>query len=119
MPPTSIDATFRNGSLTAISVVVGFSLTFLHRWAALPGPWHRVDYLAIAAIVSGIAFQIGSLTRLLSVESLMIERYKSSIRLFLIGLMLVSAGVALAIVGDLAGHGQRVLGATAGSAALL
>ena len=39
----AIDATFRNGSLTAISVVVGFSLTFLNRWAALPGTWHKSD----------------------------------------------------------------------------
>ena len=31
-----VDSTFRNGSITAIGVV-GFSLGFLSRWAALPG----------------------------------------------------------------------------------
>ena len=35
-----IEATFRNGSLTAISVVLGFSLSFLNRWAGLPGAWN-------------------------------------------------------------------------------
>ena len=50
----TIDATFRNGSLTAISVVVGFSLSFLNRWAAVPGPWQPSDLGAITAIVLGI-----------------------------------------------------------------
>ena len=39
--PATIEATFRNGSLTAMSVLVGFSLSFLNRWASLPGAWRR------------------------------------------------------------------------------
>ena len=52
---TTIDSTFRNGSLTAMGVVVAFSLGFLSRWAGLPGSWTGSDILAVAAITLGIA----------------------------------------------------------------
>ena len=35
--PERIEPEFRNGSLTAISVIVGFSLSFLSRWAGTRG----------------------------------------------------------------------------------
>jgi hypothetical protein len=111
--PATIEATFRNGSLTAISVVVGFSLTFLNRWAALPGPWHASDLVAVGAIVLGIACQIITVAELLSLASLNLQNYKRSVRLFLVGLGLVAVGVVCAIGGDIAGQGQRVLGAGA------
>jgi hypothetical protein len=102
-----IDATFRNGSLTAISVIVGFSLSFLNRWAAEPGPWEISD---LAAIVVGIVLQVSSLASLLSVRSLLLGNYVRAVRLFLIGLAVVSIGVALAIASDIFGYGQKVLG---------
>jgi hypothetical protein len=106
----TIDATFRNGSLTAISVVVGFSLSFLTRWAGLPGPWLTVDLVALPAIVIGILFQIAALASLLSIQSLLLRNYNRGVKLFLIGLVLVASGVALAIAGDLVGYGKRLLG---------
>jgi hypothetical protein len=105
-----IDATFRNGSLTAISVIVGFSLSFLNRWAAEPGPWEISDLAAVAAIVVGIVLQVSSLASLLSVRSLLLGNYVRAVRLFLIGLAVVSIGVALAIASDIFGYGQKVLG---------
>jgi riboflavin transporter FmnP len=106
----TIDATFRNGSLTAISVVVGFSLSFLTRWAGLPGPWLTVDLVALPAIILGIVFQVAALAGLLSTRSLLLRNYNRGVRLFLIGLVLVATGVALAIAGDLVGYGKRLLG---------
>ncbi|MBA3916847.1 MAG: hypothetical protein H0X25_23975 [Acidobacteriales bacterium] len=104
-----IEATFRNGSLTAISVVVGFSLSFLTRWAGLPGPWLIVDLVALPVIILGIAFQTAALTSLLSTHSLLLRNYNRAVRLFLIGLVFVASGVALVIAGDLVGYGQRLL----------
>jgi hypothetical protein len=106
----TIEATFRNGSLTAISVLVGFSLSFLNRWAALPGTWHTSDLVAVGAIVLGIGFQITSVASLLSLRSLMLEKYSRAVKLFLIGLALVGFGVVIAIFADLVGEGQQVLG---------
>jgi uncharacterized membrane protein len=105
----AIEANFRNGSLTAISVVVGFSLSFLTRWAGIPGQWAAPDLVALPAIVVGIAVQIVSLASLLSVESLLLRNYNRSVRLFLAGLALVAAGVIVAIAGDVIGFGQNTL----------
>ena len=62
--PVAIEATFRSGSLTAISVLAGFSLSFLNRWAALPGEWHQIDLVAVAFISTGIVLQIVALAEL-------------------------------------------------------
>ena len=106
----TIDANFRGGSLTAISVLVGFSLSFLTRWAGLPGPWLTADLVALLAIILGIAFQIIALARMLSIQSLLLRNYNRAVRLFLIGLASVASGVALVLAGDLVGHGKRLLG---------
>ena len=108
--PERIEAAFRSGSLTAISVVLGFSLSFLSRWAGLPGNWHRLDLVAVVGIVLGIACQVKSLGDLLHVRSLLRAPYERAVRVFLVGLALVAFGVALAIFGDLTGLGQHILG---------
>ncbi|WP_460450454.1 hypothetical protein [Alsobacter sp. SYSU BS001988] len=109
-PPARIDAAFRNGSLTAISVVLGFSLSFLNRWAALPGPWLGTDLAAVAAIAVGIVAQVIAVASLLSTRSLGLAYYHRAVVTFLVGLACVAIGVALAIAGDLVAGGQRVLG---------
>ncbi|PSC02812.1 hypothetical protein SLNSH_22070 [Alsobacter soli] len=105
-----IDSTFRNGSLTAIGVVVGFSLSFLSRWAGLPGEWTRVDLVAVAVILLGIALQIMSLSVMLGIRSLLVRRYKLAVRLFLTGLSAVCLGVLLAVFASVVGLGPGVLG---------
>jgi hypothetical protein len=106
---STVDPTFRNGSLTAIGVVVGFSLGFLSRWAGTPGTWSYADLLAVAAITIGIALQIKSLADLLSIRSLVMTRYNRSIRIFMAGLILVAMGVVIAIFADIMGYGGIAL----------
>jgi hypothetical protein len=104
-----IDAIFRSGSITAVSVVVGFSLGFLSRWGGLPGEWAKSDVFAVVAITLGIVLQIISLIDLLSVKSLVLARYERAIRIFVIGLILVALGVVAAIFASLLGHGGIAL----------
>jgi hypothetical protein len=105
-----ISPEFRNGSLTAISVIVGFSLSFLSRWAGTPGKWHSADLFAVAVIVAGSALQIWSLGAMLFVSSMVMAKYSQAIRIFLIGLGLVAIGVAVALLGEITGLGQGILG---------
>ncbi len=107
--PSVIDSTFRNGSLTAIGVVVGFSLGFLSRWAGLPGDWSASDLVAVFAITFGIGLQIKALSDLLSVQSLQLVRYNRSVRIFIIGLVLVALGIVAALFADLLGFGGIAL----------
>ena len=105
----TIDATFRNGSLTAIGVVVGFSLGFLSRWAGLPGDWSRSDLIAVTLITAGIGLQINALANMLSITSLVLSRYNRTIQIFIAGLVLVAFGVIAAIFADLLGYTATVL----------
>jgi hypothetical protein len=106
---TRIDATFRNGSLTAIGVVVGFSLGFLSRWAGLPGEWSGTDLIAVGLITVGIGLQIKALADMLSPDSLVLVRYTRSVRFFLAGLILVAFGVLAAIFADVLGYSANAL----------
>jgi hypothetical protein len=108
--PARISAEFRNGSLTAISVIVGFSLSFLSRWAGTPGKWHTADLFAVALIVIGSAAQIWSLGAMLFPSSMLAANYQRAIRIFLVGLGLVAMGVALALLSEIFGIGQGILG---------
>jgi hypothetical protein len=107
--PATIEATFRNGSLAVMSVVGGFSLGFLSRWAGLPGSWTPADLFAVAAITIGILLQVKALADMLSVKSLLLARYNRTIRIFFVGLVLVFIGVAAAIFMDVIGLGGSAL----------
>jgi hypothetical protein len=107
--PVMIEATFRNGSLAVMSVVGGFSLGFLGRWAGLPGSWTPTDLFAVAAITLGILLQVKALADMLSVKSLLLARYNRTVRIFFVGLVLVFIGVAAAIFMDVIGLGGSAL----------
>jgi hypothetical protein len=108
--PGNIHPEFRNGSLTAISVLVGFSLSFLSHWAGTPGKWHAADLIAVALIVMGSGLQIWALASMLFISSLVAHKYTSAVRVFLTGLAIVAFGVTAAIFGEITGLGQNVLG---------
>jgi hypothetical protein len=107
--PKRIDSTFRNGSLTAIGVVVGFSLGFLSSWATSDGEWYAVDLVAVSFILVGIALKIRALAGMLAVSSLLLVNYERLVRYFLIGLLLTAFGVTFAVFGDVIGIDQHVL----------
>ena len=100
-PPPSIDATFRNGSMTAVGIITGFSLSFITRWGANPVPWQWVDLFAVVPLLVGIAFQIWAFAVLLKPESIQIEIYTRAKNHFLLGLAGVLAGTAIAILLDI------------------
>ena len=63
-----IDTNFRNGSVTAVGIILGFSLGFLSQWAANPIAWSKVDIVAAIPIVVGIILQGKASADLLSTE---------------------------------------------------
>ena len=104
-----VSPTFRNGSVTAIGVVLAFSLGFLNNWATIQAPWLPQDLGAVALIAGGIAFQIWALAKMLSMASLELPTHRRIVRIFLIGLFLVSLGVLLAIGGDAFNYSRKLL----------
>ncbi len=104
-----ISAEFRNGSITAVGVILGFSLGFLNQWASNPIAWSRVDIAAAVPIVLGILLQGKALADLLSARSLMARSYNRAKMFFLLGLAFVGVGVAAAMILDILGLGPRAL----------
>lgn len=108
-PEARIDATFRNGSITAVGIILGFSLSFLSQWASNPIAWSTVDIAAAVPIILGIALQAKALANLLSVRSLALANYERARMIFLAGLALIAAGIGVAIMLDIFGFGPRTL----------
>ena len=99
--PATIDATFRNGSMTAIGIIIGFSLSFLRSWGANPVPWQWVDVFAVVPLLAGLTLQVWAFAQLLKPESMLIGKYTSAKNQFLAGMVLVLAGVAIALLLDI------------------
>ena len=99
-PPEQIEAVFRNGSVTVVGVIVGFSLTYLTSWASNPVPWQLHDLVAIVPLATGVVLQLFALSALLHTNSLERPIYDRAVRLFLIGLVLVCIGLVAAVAVD-------------------
>lgn len=100
-PGHLLDPTFRNGSVTAIGVVGGFSLAFLSNWTLMPGRWGGSALVAFALLAVGIAFQLRALAGMLETSSLRRVRYNRLVRIFVIGIYLTAAGVLVALAAEL------------------
>jgi len=108
-PSKKIDSTFRNGSITVIGVILAFSLGFLNNWAFQDGPWTWYDIVAVVLITTGIGCQIRTVAGLLSPASLDLPIYKRLVLFFIVGLTLMSAGILLALAGDIIAAGTPLL----------
>jgi hypothetical protein len=95
-----IDSVFRNGTLTGVGVLTGFTLTFLVAWAGNPLPWKWADVIAVMPLGIGALFQIKAIADLLSTESLKRARYDRIRVEFIIGLLLVVFGIGASLVLD-------------------
>lgn len=110
-PDEKIDATFRNGSLTAAGIILGFSLNFISVWVSNPNDWSRIDIPPMLFLTIGIAIQVKVFADLLARDSLFAVKYDRSRRLFLIGLGIVATGIGIALINDIVGIGRmRMLG---------
>jgi hypothetical protein len=109
LQPERIESTFRNGSITTVGIVVGFSLSFVSAWASSPLPWSRSDILVVLPLVLGIALQVVAMAQLLSPRSLILANHERARRAFLAGVVLVASGIAIALTLDVLGLGQRNL----------
>jgi hypothetical protein len=109
--PEKIDATFRNGSLTAVGIILGFSLSFINRWVSNPNDWSRIDILPMILMVLGIAIQVKVFSDLLARDSLLAAKYDRARRMFMVGFLIVAVGIAIALANDILGiSSQTMLG---------
>ncbi|MCX5493195.1 hypothetical protein OSH11_00610 [Kaistia dalseonensis] len=104
-PVQKLDAAFRNGSITAVGIVLGFSLGFTVQWADDPTPWQKLDLVAAAPLLAGLVLQIKSLAELLEIDALEVPVYRRAKNRFLLGLLVTSSGIVVTVIRNALGHG--------------
>jgi hypothetical protein len=105
----TIDPTFRNGSITAVGIILGFSLGLLSQLGSDPIDLRLLDIVVAAPLATGIFLQAKALVDLLSVASLAVANYDRAKRIFLAGLSLVAFGIAASIMLDIMGFDTHTL----------
>ena len=104
-----IDATFRNGSVTAVGIILGFSFSMISNWVSNPNDWSRIDILPSALLLAGIVIQVKALADLLARDSLLVVKYDQARRLFMVGVLVLAIGMAVALANDILGLGKMPL----------
>ncbi|KDP85042.1 hypothetical protein ACU4GI_03705 [Cupriavidus basilensis] len=90
--PQVVPAGYRQGIITAITVLLGFSLAFWRFWGfETPGRWSTRALLAAASLLAAVCLQIVALLRSLRVEDDQVPEYRKTVRWF------IASAVALLI----------------------
>ncbi|VTU24744.1 hypothetical protein SRS16CHR_03515 [Variovorax sp. SRS16] len=94
-----LPAGYREGVITAITVMIGFSLSFVRYWAfEAPGDWTANSVIALIVLVIPIVVQIYTLYRALLVADDDETTYRSTIRWFIGSICGMLVSVALAAI---------------------
>ncbi|GEM_PF-2803110 len=97
----TLSDTQRNGSITGIGIVLGFSLTFASRWSLGSEFWRYLSVLPLAVALPGIVLQLIAFFRVFSLPTVTVNSHKSIGKLFLWGVALILLGYVLGVAGDL------------------
>jgi multisubunit Na+/H+ antiporter MnhB subunit len=95
-----ITETERNGSITALGVLLGFSIAILSEWSNRPGKWELVGAIPLFLYGSSVALQVFALYRVLQVPREMQVEHRRTINLAVVGLVVMFAGFLSTIVID-------------------
>jgi hypothetical protein len=82
----SVPQPYRQGPVTAITVFLGFSLSFMRFWSfENPGDWDWQGILSASIVAAGIGVQLFALFRSLDLRDDQEVRYKATVRYFFLG----------------------------------
>lgn len=103
--PQIVPPGYRQGIITAITVLLGFSLAFWRFWGfESPGRWTPRSVLAALPLIAAVSLQIFALFRSLRVEDDEVSEYRKTVRWFLASAVALLVGLLIAIVD--AGSGE-------------
>ena len=96
-----ITDTQRNGTMTGMAVVLGFSLSFTATWTQGKDPWRWRGVPVLVLAVIGVALQVSALFSALSLPPLSVSAHRRATQGFRLGVISVLAAYALHISFDL------------------
>ena len=95
-PQRGLPVGYRQGVISAITVVLGFSLVFLRFWGfELPGAWTATSVASAVVITISILGQLVTLWRSLQLEDDLPTEYRKTLRWFLGSTIALIVGIAL------------------------
>jgi len=90
---------YRQGLITAITVLLGFSLTFLRFWAfEAPGQWAWVSIVSTGTSIVAIVLQLVALFRSLRLEDHEPTEYRKTVRWFIASAIALLLGLSSAMI---------------------
>jgi len=98
----SINETERNGSITGIGVVLGFSLIFTGQLTLSSGTWRQFKFLALGISGAGIVFQLLALLAILSLPLISKDIHRRAYIKFIVGVVVMLIGFAAHVSIDVA-----------------
>jgi hypothetical protein len=93
--PGHVNAEERNGSITALGILLGFSLTVFSSWVDRPEEWNLVHAIPLPFYVAGVGLQLRSLHDLLRLPSGTWQRHGRTVGI-------AAAGVVAMVLGFIA-----------------
>jgi uncharacterized membrane protein YidH (DUF202 family) len=105
-PQRSIPEGYRSGIITAITVLLGFSLALFRFWGfEAPGEWTSRSIVAAATIVIAVLMQIVALVRSLRLEDNDPKEYRTTVNWFAASAIALLIGLLIATVVFASGSG--------------
>ena len=102
-PDRGIPQGYRQGIITTITVLLGFSLTFFRFWGfEASGQWSWRSVVATVPLGAAIVLQIVALFRSLRLEDDVPNEYRRTVRFFIASAVMLLLGLLLAAL-DAAG----------------
>jgi hypothetical protein len=88
---------YRQGIISAITVLLGFSLLFVRYWTfEAPGDWTIASFVATILLVLAILLELVALWRSLRIEDDDEPEYRNTVRWFTVATAILLGSVALA-----------------------
>jgi hypothetical protein len=96
-PPRAVPEGYRQGIITAITVLLGFSLAFFRFWGfEAPGSWTVRSVLSTGAVILAVVLQIIALFRSLRLEDNHEKEYRKTVWWFIASAIALALGLLFA-----------------------
>ena len=97
--PVPLPTGYRQGIITAITVLLGFSLTFFRYWGLeASGKWTARSVISSALVLAAVVLQLVALFRSLRLEDDSAVEYRKTVTWFIVSAVALVLGLVFAVV---------------------
>ncbi|WP_455288725.1 hypothetical protein [Cupriavidus necator] len=97
--PQVVPSGYRQGIITAITVLLGFSLAFWRFWGfESPGHWNLRALFAAVSLLAAVSLQIVALFRALRIKDDAVDEYRKTVRWFIASAVALLVGLGVAMI---------------------